>query len=528
MLDIVLISTAVRDDNGQIVDFVVDYVNPAAEIGERSAAEIVGNRMLALWPGTASSPIWEMYLHLTETGEPLVLDNFEYTTVIDGVTLTAIFDIRATRLGDGFLQNFRDVTARYRTQQDLATSEKRFRSAVDALLDPFFMLSPVRDERGQIVELEYRYVNQAALRLYNMSEQEIIGHGQLELFPSVGELGIFDTYVDAIETGTPTRVDVPTFDENGVAGSFELAVTPGDEGLIIGARDVSETRRAQEDLGLLNADLEQRVARRTSELVRAEADRHALENGLRQAERLQTVGQLTSGIAHDFGNLLAVIVGYAELAEDVFGESDAELRRIVSEIHGAADRAVHLTRDLLSFSRRARTRPEPVDLNALIAGIRDLLSVSLSGTADVLFEPSPTPLPPVLADRGQVEQVLLNLAVNARDAMPAGGTLTISTSPADLWQERTQPGTIPGQFAEIAVQDTGTGMSPEIVPKIFERFFTTKPAGTGTGLGLSTAKGIITDAGGAIEVESAAGHGTTFRIYLPAIGQPVPESSASR
>ncbi len=248
MLDSVVMTTAVRGDDGRIVDFVVDYINPVAEIGQRPAEQIVGRRFLDVWPSTTESPIWGMYLHLVETGEPIVLDNFVYSDVIDGRAVTAAFDIRATRLGDGFLQNFRDVTERYRTQQDLAASEKRFRSAVDALMDPFFILGPVRDDQGRIVELAYRYANQAALRLYQMPWQDVVGHGQLELFPSVRELGIWDTYVEAIETGTPARIDLPYFDEHGVAGSFELSATPGEEGLIIAARDVSEARQAQEAL----------------------------------------------------------------------------------------------------------------------------------------------------------------------------------------------------------------------------------------------------------------------------------------
>ena len=271
-------------------------------------------------------------------------------------------------------------------------------------------------------------------------------------------------------------------------------------------------------LRAFNAQLEERVSRRTSELVRTEADRRVLEAELRRAERLVTVGQLTSGIAHDFGNLLAVIVGYAEMAADVSDDLDPELRRILDEIHDAADRAVHLSSDLLSFSSRARTRPEAIDLNALIAGIRDLLSASMSGCAEVNFEPWPEHLPRVLADRGRLEQVLLNLALNARDAMPDGGKLTIATGPADLDGERIRlpPGAGPRRYVELAVTDTGTGMSKQVQARIFERFFTTKPPGTGTGLGLSTVHGIIADAGGIIDVDSAEGHGTTFRIYLPA------------
>jgi PAS domain S-box-containing protein len=276
--------------------------------------------------------------------------------------------------------------------------------------------------------------------------------------------------------------------------------------------DLTARQRAEQEratlLKDLNAELEDRVRQRTAELVTAEADRRVLEAELRQAERLETVGQLTSGIAHDFGNLLGVIVGYADLAEDVSDDLDPELSRILGEIHLAADRAVQVSSDLLSFSRRARARPQAIELNALVAGITDLMSVSMSGRAQVVFKPWLADLPSVLADRGQLEQVLLNLAVNARDAMTRGGTLTISTSP-----------TSQGRYVELAVSDTGTGMSKGVRARIFERFFTTKPPGTGTGLGLSTVHGIISGLGGIIDVESEEGKGTTFRIYLPTSGR---------
>ena len=140
------------------------------------------------------------------------------------------------------------MTERYRAQQDLAASEERFRTAVNALMDPFFILGPVRDDQGQVVELEYRYANQAALQLYQMPWQDVVGHGQLELFPSVRELGVWDTYVESIQTGLPARIDLPHFDEHGVAGSFQLAATPAEQGLIVTVRDVTEARRAQEAL----------------------------------------------------------------------------------------------------------------------------------------------------------------------------------------------------------------------------------------------------------------------------------------
>jgi signal transduction histidine kinase len=251
-------------------------------------------------------------------------------------------------------------------------------------------------------------------------------------------------------------------------------------------------------------------------LIRAESERRTLETELQQAERLLTVGQLTSSIAHDFSNLLAVIVGYTEMAQDVTDDRDPELQRILDDIRQAADRAVHLSGDLLRFSRRVQANSEKLDLNLLISSMMDLLIMSMSGRAEVIFEPSPI-LPSVRADRGQLEQVLLNLAVNARDAMPEGGTLTIRTAAADLSADSSppQPRTKPARYVELAVQDTGIGMTADVRERIFDRFFTTKP-GTGTGLGLSTVQGIITGAGGTIEADSLEGHGATFRIHLPA------------
>jgi signal transduction histidine kinase len=316
---------------------------------------------------------------------------------------------------------------------------------------------------------------------------------------------------------TPDRADLL----RQVGDLAELAAT-AEEIRGPGGGDESEVRRAQAALSALNAELEERVSRRTSELVRAEADRGALAAELQHAERFQTVGQLASGIAHDFGNLLAVIVGYAEMAEDVSTDRDPELHRILEEIHGAADRAVQLSSDLLRFSGRTCAKREEIDLNTLVIGIRDLLSASMNGRAEVLIEPPPTALPAVLADRGRLEQVLLNLAVNARDAMREGGTLTISTRPAaiDAQRSRLHPGTSPGRYVELAAQDTGIGMSADVRARIFQRYFTTKPAGKGTGLGLFTVHSIIADLGGTIDVDSQEGRGTTFRIFLPAIPGP--------
>ncbi len=192
----------------------------------------------------------------------------------------------------------------------------------------------------------------------------------------------------------------------------------------------------------------------------------------------------------------------------------------------AADRAVHLSDDLLAFGRRNPPEPEPTDLNALITGAGELLRIAAGGKVTLCLALSPVSLPDVLADPRQLEQVLLNLTLNARDAMPDGGTVTIGTSIAELDERRARlhPGTSPGRYLKLTVTDTGAGMSDEIAARIFDRFFTTKP-GTGTGLGLATVQTVVADACGSIEVDTEPGSGTTFSIYLPVIARrPAPEA----
>jgi two-component system cell cycle sensor histidine kinase/response regulator CckA len=249
---------------------------------------------------------------------------------------------------------------------------------------------------------------------------------------------------------------------------------------------------------------------------RAEAERRALEERLRQSERLESLGHLAGGIAHDFNNLLAAIMSFAAFVAEETADLP-EMAADAAQIQDAAQRAAQLTRQLLIFSRREEPQLQILDLNAIVAGITSLLSRTIGGNVQLIAGPAGN-LPAIEADRGQVEQVLLNLAINARDAMPGGGTLTITTSPADLpgGDPRLPAGGSPGRYAELAVTDTGTGMSPQTAARIFEPFFTTKPPGQGTGLGLSTVYGIITGAGGSLRVESEQGAGSTFRLYFPA------------
>jgi signal transduction histidine kinase len=245
-------------------------------------------------------------------------------------------------------------------------------------------------------------------------------------------------------------------------------------------------------------------------------ERKHLEEQLRQAQRMEAVGQLASGIAHDFNNMLSVINGYADLL-GASPELPGAMQIPVQEIRKAGERTASLTQQLLAFSRRQLIMPRVIDLNALITDTERMLRRLIGEDVELVANLSPE-LHPVRADPGQLHQVLLNLVVNARDAMPRGGRFTVETGNAELAATDFPPDDpgVPGSYVLLTVQDTGSGIDPAVLPLIFEPFFTTKGVGRGTGLGLATVYGIIRQAEGRILVDSQPGQGTTFRVFLPA------------
>jgi nitrogen-specific signal transduction histidine kinase len=272
-------------------------------------------------------------------------------------------------------------------------------------------------------------------------------------------------------------------------------------------------------------DFEGRRARLV--LVSDVTEQRKLEEQLRQAQKLEAIGRLAGGVAHDFNNLLMVISGYAELLIQSLPRGDR--RRESSEnILRAADRAGDLTRQLLAFSRRQVLRPSVVDLNAVISNLQKMLRRLISEDIELAVSLAPE-LGRVRIDPGQLEQVLLNLAVNARDAMPRGGKLAIHTANVAPDDARAAPGAQlrPGAYVLLSVADTGVGMDSEVRARLFEPFFTTKRQGRGTGLGLSVVYGIVEQSGGSIQVDSRPGQGTTFRIYLPRVETPLQEPTAA-
>jgi signal transduction histidine kinase len=240
-----------------------------------------------------------------------------------------------------------------------------------------------------------------------------------------------------------------------------------------------------------------------------------VEEQLRQSQKMEAMGQLTCGIAHDFNNIIATILANSLLLLEETRESGAG-RSHVDEIKAAAERATALTRQLLAFSRRQVNEPQLVDVNAVILSVENMLQRVLNDQVRLSTELQKD-LGMVRADAGQIEQILMNLVVNARDAMPAGGIVDIATKLVDLdEQEAAQHFPLPpGRYVLLEVSDTGVGMDAETKRRAFQPFFTTKPKGKGTGLGLSTCYGIVKKCAGHIELESAPSRGTVFRIYLP-------------
>ena len=311
--------------------------------------------------------------------------------------------------------------------------------------------------------------------------------------------------------------------ERGLAGlAAEAAVAIDNARLSQAAqREIVERTRAQQALRELNETLEQQVAERTEQLRKN-------EEALRQAQKMEAVGQLTGGVAHDFNNLLQIIIGNLDTLQRNLPAELSRLQRAATNAMNGARRAASLTQRLLAFSRRQPLDPRPVDVNVLVNGMSELIHRTLGETIAVETVLA-AGLWRVEADPNELEAALLNLAVNARDAMPSGGRLTIETANAhiDDAYSASHAEVLPGQYVSVSVSDTGTGMDAKTIAQAFEPFFTTKPVGKGTGLGLSQVYGFVKQSGGHVKIYSEIAQGATVRIYLPRLirGEAVPDDA---
>jgi signal transduction histidine kinase/CheY-like chemotaxis protein len=264
------------------------------------------------------------------------------------------------------------------------------------------------------------------------------------------------------------------------------------------------------ELSAANDQLRSEIAERE----RAAAEKQRLEEELLQARKLESIGRLAGGVAHDFNNLLTVINGHCELLLDRLHEWDP-IRSSVEEVRGAGQRAADLTQRLLAFSRKQMLQPKPISLADTVKGIESMLRRLVRENIDLLVNPRPD-AGLVMADRGQFEQALVNLVVNASDAIEGSGRIVVGVRAVDIGEDSTvaDPDLIPGSYVLLTVSDTGCGMDPETLRNIFEPFFTTKEVGKGTGLGLAMVHGFVKQSGGSVVAESSPGKGTTFYIYL--------------
>ncbi len=384
-----------------------------------------------------------------------------------------------------------DVTARKRAEEFIRSSEERYRSLVENAVFGIYRT----DAAGRFVE-----ANQAlATMLGCESASDLIGRD------------ISPFYQDPAERPQLVRQYASSDRIEGVEVRWRRR-----DGSPLVVRLTGRPIRAGE--GTPSFEM----------IVEDVSERKALEQQFRQAQKMEAVGRLAGGVSHDFNNLLTAIGGYSDLLLEQFADGDPR-RHDVIEIKKAADRATALTRELLAFSRKQILQPQAIDLSVVLEGLKPLLRRLIGEDVEVLTIPA-AKIGLVRADRVQIEQVIMNLAVNARDAMPSGGRLTIETRDVTFGPDRAGAHQVvpPGRYAMLAVTDTGCGMDAEVKSHLFEPFFTTKEAGKGTGLGLATVYSIVKQSGGHIYVDSEPQQGSTFEIYLPCLEERTATASAPR
>jgi len=401
----------------------------------------------------------------------------------DGSPVWVRLDSRVIRGDSGALELFEgfvhDIQKRKDAEEGLRGSEERYHLLFEKNPGPMWVF----DEKS----LAFLAVNQAACRHYGYSHKEFLGMMLRDIRPAE---------------------EIPALLEQ-IAGESR------------GHEEAGVWRHRRKDGTVIEVEIKSDrliFGGREAQLVLAidVTEKKQLELQLRQSQKMDAVGQLAGGIAHDFNNVLTAILGYGSLVAARLA-SDASGREEVEEILRAAGRAAALTRQLLAFSRRQVLEPVVLSLNDLIRNLEKMLGRLIGEHLSLVTRLDPS-LGNVLADAGQIEQVIMNLVVNARDAMPQGGLLTIETANSDLDEACAQlHASLPGRYVMMAVSDTGVGMDAETQARIFEPFFTTKEKGKGTGLGLSTAYGIVKQSGGSIWVDSEPRKGTTFRVYLPRV-----------
>ena len=372
---------------------------------------------------------------------------------------------------------------RAKAMQTLKLSDDFHKRVLDSML-----------EGCQIIAFDwtYLYLNAMALTQSRRSSDELVGRRFTEVWPGIEQTPLYSHISDCLTHGVASEFENEFYYPDGKRGWFELRISPVDEGAFIMSIDI--TRRKELEALLRKSDEQ-----------------------LQQSQKLESIGRLAAGVAHDFNNMLSVILGRVELAT-IGRDVDDQIRSHLLEIQKAAESSARLTKQLLAFARRQTIAPRTVDINELIEDRLAMIRTLVGSTIEVIWIPHPD-LDATFVDISQFEQVLLNLCINARDAIDSEGTITIETSNSVVDEQYmlTHVDAIVGNFVQLSVSDSGCGIARENLAKIFEPFFTSKQLGRGTGLGLSIVYGIVRQNNGFVNVYSEVGNGTTFRVYLPCI-----------
>ncbi len=486
-------------------DLTVIRVNQWMEQMYAEQQPLVGKKCYVVYQHRTSVCPWCPSVHTLETGEP----NSGIVPYPSGDHPTGWIELSAFPLRDaegrlqGVIEYVKDITERVQTEEALRESEARYRTLVETSPDAITLTGL----DGSILML-----NQQALEMYGVEDaQTIVGRSAFDFVAAEDRPRAIENAQKVLDTGSIRAIEYTMIREDGTPFPVELSAS-----LVVDAQG-----QPQAFIGV------------TRDLT----ERRRLEEQFRQSQKMETVGRLAGGIAHDFNNLLTAIEGYASLALDALDPTDP-VYQDVDEVLRSAERASSLVDKLLAFSRRQIIEQKVLDLNDLVSNLEKMLSRLIGEEIELGVLPASVPCL-VKVDPGQIEQVLVNLAVNARDAMPHGGKVAIRTAPVQTVEQPAWGGEIiPDEsFILLAVSDNGVGMTEAIQAHLFEPFFTTKEAGQGTGLGLATVYGIIKQHQGYLAVDSEPGRGTTFRIYFPrvdgdieelptiAAGEPVPRGT---
>ncbi|MFA6229851.1 MAG: PAS domain S-box protein [Rhodanobacter sp.] len=496
------LAQALRDDDGRMTDFRFLEMNPGFEIQSGiGAAAAIGRPARKVLPGLQDELI-RRYVQVVDSGEP---SHFEVHIPVLG---DRWFEVRARKTAtDQFAALLLDITARKGAEAALRKSEATFRGLTQSIPNHVWTAAP----NGMLDWFNDRAYDYTGARFEDMAGTAWASVVHRDDIAAVSEL-----WAQSIQQQIPYQAEfrLRRFD-----GSYRWHITRAapiytDNGMLerwIGTNtDIEDQKHSEQELARLNDTLESRVAERSTELEVA-------NEALRQAQKMEVVGQLTGGIAHDFNNLLTGVIGGLDMLRTRLAQGrHDDVERYVEAVATSAQRAAALTHRLLAFSRRQPLKPEVVDANALVRAMLDLFERTL-GSHVALEVVECDELWPTLCDANQLESALLNLVINARDAIPHEGRLTIETGnlTVSAYNAARHPGLGPGDYISLAVADTGRGMPAAVMNRAFEPFFTTKPAGEGTGLGLSMTYGFVKQSHGHIEIRSEIGKGTRITLYLP-------------